>query len=147
MIKTQIIGNLGGNAEAKTTQDGKTVVSFNVAVTDGWGEQKKTIWFKCSAWGDRWLKLQPYLTKGTKVYVEGKENPTIFEGQQGFTLSRNIFVNDLHLLSSVSDNQQPAQPAKPSQTTTEQFEQHSGIKPQNHELSQQQMDDSSDLPF
>ena len=34
-------GNLGKNAEIKTTQNGKTICSFSVAVTSGYGDNKK----------------------------------------------------------------------------------------------------------
>ena len=41
-----IVGNLGRDPEMRYTPAGKAVTSFSVAVSDGFGENKKTIWFR-----------------------------------------------------------------------------------------------------
>lgn len=47
-----ITGNLPRNAETKTTTNGKTVLSFSVGNNCGFGEHKKTYWFRCNYFGD-----------------------------------------------------------------------------------------------
>jgi len=37
-------GNVGGDMEVRHTPNGKAVGQFNVAVDQGWGENKKTSW-------------------------------------------------------------------------------------------------------
>lgn len=71
-MKTIVIsGNIGKNAETRTTQGGDIVTSFNVAVEDRQGKEKSTLWFTCSIWGKRGDALAQYLTKGGKVSVSG----------------------------------------------------------------------------
>jgi len=57
MIKLQVIGNLGKDAQVNNV-NGKTVINFNVAHTerykDAQGNQKdRTTWVDCSYWTDR----------------------------------------------------------------------------------------------
>ena len=73
MNKLQIIGRITKDAELRSSGE-KMVSNFTVAVDDGWGENKKTIWVRCALWGDRAASLEKYLTKGTQVYVDGRLN-------------------------------------------------------------------------
>ena len=74
--KVFIIGNLGRDAEMRETQGGHKVVNFSVATTERWksrdGEaQERTEWHRCVAWNKVGEAVQPYLTKGKQVCVEG----------------------------------------------------------------------------
>lgn len=64
-----IAGNIGKDAELRTTGKGDKVAGFNVAVSEG--RDSETTWFSCSLWGNRGEKLAQYLTKGSKVTVTG----------------------------------------------------------------------------
>ena len=76
-----IAGNVGKDAETRTTQGGDSVTSFNVAVEDRQGKEKSTLWFSCSLWGKRGESLKPYLTKGSKVAVSGDLSTREHEGK------------------------------------------------------------------
>jgi len=81
-VKTiTIAGNIGKDAETRTTQGGDTVTSFNVAVEDRQGKEKTTLWFSCSLWGKRGDALAQYLTKGSKVAVSGDLSTREHEGK------------------------------------------------------------------
>ena len=81
-MKTIVIsGNIGKDAETRTTQGGDTVTSFNVAVEHRQGNDKSTIWFSCSIWGKRGDALARYLTKGGKVSVAGDLSTREHEGK------------------------------------------------------------------
>jgi single-strand DNA-binding protein len=67
-----IAGNLGKDPEMRYTPNGKAVTSFSVAVSDGWGDNKRTIWFRVSAWEQTAMTCNQYLKKGSKVLVEGR---------------------------------------------------------------------------
>ena len=73
MIKLIVSGRVGNDAELKTVGD-TTVCTFSVAHTEkiyGPTPSEKTIWVSCNIWGERGPKLQPHITKGTFVVVEG----------------------------------------------------------------------------
>jgi single-stranded DNA-binding protein len=75
MIKLIVSGRVGSDAELKTVGD-TTVCSFSIAHTEKvygqTGEKlEKTIWIGCSIWGERAIKLTPFITKGTYIVAEG----------------------------------------------------------------------------
>lgn len=73
MIKLIVSGRVGNDAELKTVGD-TTVCTFSVAHTEkiyGPNPSEKTIWVSCNIWGERGPKLQPHITKGSFVVVEG----------------------------------------------------------------------------
>jgi single-strand DNA-binding protein len=73
--KILIIGNLGGDPEARYTPSGAAYTRFSVAVNRKWqganGEaQEETTWYRCTAWGKQAEACAQYLRKGSKVLVE-----------------------------------------------------------------------------
>ena len=66
-----IAGNIGRDAETRTTQGGDKVTGWSVAVEERNGRDKRTIWFDIALWGKRGQALAPYLTKGSRVAVSG----------------------------------------------------------------------------
>jgi single-strand DNA-binding protein len=73
MIKLIVSGRVGSDAELKTVGD-TTVCSFSIAHTEkvyGTTSGEKTIWIGCSIWGERAIKLTPFITKGTYIVAEG----------------------------------------------------------------------------
>ena len=74
-------GNLGKNAEKKTTPNGD-VVNFSVAVNEVWKDKdgtahKNTDWFQIQVWGPV-AKFAATLKAGTPVIVEGKIKPETY---------------------------------------------------------------------
>lgn len=73
-----ISGNLGRDAELRRTQSGMAILGFSVAVnerrknnrTGDWEDY--TNWIGCAMFGNRAESIANYLTKGTKVSVQGK---------------------------------------------------------------------------
>ena len=114
MIKLQVIGNLGKDAQVNNV-NGKSVINFNVAHTerfkDAQGNQKdRTTWVDCSYWTDR-TAVAPYLKKGTQVYVEGTPDVrtyTTADGRNGASLTLRILsVQLLGGRTSGGDNSAP----------------------------------------
>jgi single-strand DNA-binding protein len=89
--KVILVGNLGRDAEVKVTASGQSVASFSIATTETWtkdGEKKeKTEWHRIVLWGRQADTLQPYLTKGKQIYVEGRLETRNWEkdGQKHYT--------------------------------------------------------------
>ena len=89
--KVILVGNLGRDAEVKVTASGQSVASFSIATTETWtkdGEKKeKTEWHRIVLWGKQAETLQPYLTKGKQIYLEGRLQTRQWEkdGQKHYT--------------------------------------------------------------
>lgn len=87
-----IIGNIGKDAEVRYTPAGIAVSNFSIATTENWtskdGEKhEQTEWHKVTVWGKSAEKLQPYLTRGKQIYVEGRLQTRQWEkdGQKHYT--------------------------------------------------------------
>lgn len=76
--KAFISGNLTRDADLRMTQGGMAILSIGVAVNDRRKNPQTGQWedvpnyIDCAMFGNRAQSIAPYLTKGTKVYVEGK---------------------------------------------------------------------------
>ena len=84
MNKCIIIGNLTADPESRSTQSGKRVVSFTVAVNkkknDG---TDATDYFRVSAWEKLGDVCAQYLAKGRKVSVFGEIHAGAYTNSQG----------------------------------------------------------------
>ena len=124
MIKIEVIGNLGADAQLQVV-NGNKFVSFRVANTDSWtdkitGEIKKsTQWISCSLNGDGGNLLQ-YLKKGTKVFVRGNANLVTYSSPSTHMIEVgvNLFVREIELCGGTKSENHPQQ--APSQPTSQQ---------------------------
>lgn len=96
-----IAGRLGKDAELRRTQNGDPVLGFNVAVDDGYGQNKRTLWFRCSVWGKRAEALADHLKKGSAVAVAGDLSTDEYEGKTSLT----VRVNEVTLQGGKSEGQ------------------------------------------
>lgn len=94
-------GRTGKAAELRRTQGGDAVLSFSVAVDDGYGQNKRTIWFDCSVWGKRGETLKDKLPKGKEVTVSGDFSTREHDGKTYLT----VRVNELTLQGGKSEGQ------------------------------------------
>lgn len=86
--KVILIGNLGADPEIRYTQNGAPVASFNVATTERWkgqdGQmQEQTEWHRIVAWQRLAEICGEYLSKGSRVYIEGKLQTRKWTDQNG----------------------------------------------------------------
>jgi single-strand DNA-binding protein len=77
MNKIQVIGHVGADPEMRYTPNGNPVTSFRVAANHRYstaeGEQREeTEWFSVSAWNRLAETCNQYVTKGMKVFVDGR---------------------------------------------------------------------------
>ena len=102
--KVQIIGNLGKDPEVRHTASGKAVASFSVAVTSKFADKEETTWFNIIVWEKLADICGNYLTKGSKVYLEGRlQNRTYdkSDGTKGY--STEIVCHQMQMLSPKSE--------------------------------------------
>jgi single-strand DNA-binding protein len=112
MKSLTIAGNIGKSAELRTTNNGEKVAGFSVAVDDGFGDKKRTLWFDVSIWGKRAETLAPMLVKGGKVCVSGDLSTREHDGKTYLTLR----ANEVTLQSARQDrDDEPRREAPPAQ--------------------------------
>lgn len=88
--KVILIGNLGANPEIKRTQDGRPIANLRLATSESWrdkntGERReKTEWHRVVIFSEGLCKVaEQYLSKGSKVYIEGQIQTRKWEDQSG----------------------------------------------------------------
>ncbi len=86
MLRLQILGNLGQDAEIKHFDKDSRVINFSVAHTERYkkGDQmiENTHWVRCRLW-NRNEKLAEHLKKGKTVFVEGMPIPNPYIDKNG----------------------------------------------------------------
>ena len=103
-----LIGNLGSDPEVRHTQGGDTVTTFRVATTERWkgkdGQmQETTEWHSCVAWRRLGEICGEYLSKGSKVYVEGSLKTRKWQDQSGADrYATEIILREMKMLSPKS---------------------------------------------
>jgi single-strand DNA-binding protein len=75
--KVQLIGNVGGEPESKYTDQGTARTTFTVAVNRQWNDadgqhQQEVEWIPILTWGKLAEITGEYVTKGRRVYIEGR---------------------------------------------------------------------------
>jgi single-strand DNA-binding protein len=104
--KVVLIGNLGRDPEVRHFENGGVVASFSLATSESFldsqtGERREiTDWHDVVAWRGLALVAEKILTRGARVYVEGKLKKRSYQDKEG--LSKTVFevvANELILLS------------------------------------------------
>ena len=111
MNNWSVIGRVGKDAVVRTTQAGKAVASWSMAVDVGYGENKQTTWVDCSLWGDRAHKLAPCILKGDRIGVMGEHGTREYEGKTYTTLR----AADVTLLGNKNAPMTPKSAPAPAQ--------------------------------
>lgn len=112
---TIIRGRVGKEPDMRFTPDGKAVCKVNVAVDDGYGDKKSTIWYRVTAWEKLAEVVNNYVIKGQEILVEGKlqhDNgaPRVFTRKDGTTGSSfELTAHQIDLGAKPKGDQQPAE--------------------------------------
>ena len=94
MNSINLIGNIGRDPVVKATQQGTTVLTFSLAVSN----RDKTDWFNCALFGKRADGLAPHLKKGNKVGITGAIHFRQYEKDGHNFTTHDVQVNDIDLL-------------------------------------------------
>lgn len=76
-------GRLTNNPEIKETSNGITVTNFTLAIDRGFGEDKKTDYIPCVAFGKLAETITKYVTKGTLILISGSLQTKSWEDKEG----------------------------------------------------------------
>lgn len=102
--RVQLIGNLTRDPELRYTPSGTAVCTFSVATNRNWttdtGEKKDEVEFhRIVAWNKLAEICSQFLTKGRKVYVEGRLTTRSWNAQDGTQKqTTEIIISDMILL-------------------------------------------------
>jgi len=106
MNKVILVGRLTKDAEIRTTQTGKKVASFSIAVDDGkdTSGQRLTSYFNCTAWDSLADLIEQYIKKGHRIAVTGKLQNRSWDkpdGTKGY--ATDISVKELEMLTTKAE--------------------------------------------
>lgn len=105
-----ISGNLTRDPELRNTQSGMAVLSFGVAVNDRRKNPTTGEWedypnfVDCTMFGARANSLSQYLSKGTKVSIEGKLRWSQWERDGQKRSKLEVIVDEIEFMSSRNSN-------------------------------------------
>jgi len=106
--KVMLIGNLGADPETRFTQDGTCVCNLRIATTEKFknrnGErQERTEWHRVVMWGRLGEIANQYLSKGSRVYIEGKIETRKWQDRDGNDkYTTEIRANEMKMLGGGS---------------------------------------------
>lgn len=111
--KLQLIGNLGRDPEQRFTAQGQSVTSFSVATSERWNDdagnaQERTTWWRISAWGRLGEVCNEYLSKGSRVFIEGTlREPKPYQARDGgeWRASLEVTAREVKFLSVRGESQ------------------------------------------
>lgn len=122
--RVTITGNLTRDPELRTTATGNPVLGFSVAVNDRRKNQQTGEWedhpnfVDCTMFGTRAEKITPYLSKGTKVAIDGKLRWSQWEKDGQKRSKLEVIIDEIEFLSqrgSEVAHTAPVQPVQPAQ--------------------------------
>ena len=109
--RATLIGRATKDPETRTTPSGSSVTSFSVATNHTWkdqsGEKKESVQYTdIVVWGKLGEICAQYVTKGKKLYVEGRIQTRQWEGQDGLKRSRTEIVAENVILLDRGDQRE-----------------------------------------
>ena len=122
-----LIGRVVRDIEVKTTNSGKSVASFALAV-DGYGKDADASFIDCVAWNKAAELLAEYAPKGKQIGITGRLQTRMWEKDDIKRKATEVIIDQFQLLSDAknSNNAAPATEryaednAKAANTTTNQ---------------------------
>ncbi len=124
--KVMLIGHLGDEVKMHYFDGGNAIGRFPIATNETYTNRQTGEKITTTEWHNIVVKnklaqlCEQYLSKGDKVYVEGKIKTRQWDGQDGVKrYSTEIHVTELTFLSDKKDQNQ-AKPSTTNQTTNQQ---------------------------
>lgn len=106
MLKMEVIGNIGDDAEVKNI-NGKECVAFNVAHSEKHNGTDYTTWVSVLMNGNGG-NLTPYLKKGAKVFVRGNFWTKPYQDKNNqWRVGINLSATEIQLCGTKAENNTP----------------------------------------
>jgi single-strand DNA-binding protein len=146
--KVTLIGNVGRNPEVKVSKNGDSVATFSLATTYSYRPQggervDNTEWHRIVAWRNLADQASKYITKGRKVYVEGRIQSRQYTDQGGQQRTAyEIVATQIEFLDSLRDQNGGGQPSPANDAASTSF-----VAKSPRAAGRQSEEDFDDIPF
>ncbi|HEX6274759.1 MAG TPA: single-stranded DNA-binding protein [Polyangiaceae bacterium] len=102
--RVMLLGNLGQDPELRMTSGGQAVLKLRLATSETYLDrnkvrQERTEWHSVVVWGKRAEALSKFLTKGSRIFVEGGIRTSSYEDKEGQKRYRTEVVASNIILS------------------------------------------------
>lgn len=120
-----LVGNLTRDPEIRRTQSGMAIMSFGIAVNNRRKNNQTGEWeddpcfVDCTMFGTRAESVSNYISKGSKVAIDGKLRYSTWERDGQKRSKLEVVVDDIEFLSRNDGGQYVAQ--KPKSTPNTQY--------------------------
>lgn len=117
--RVTLIGAVGKDPETRYTAAGLAITSFSLATSEKRKDKDEvTQWHNCVTFGKLAEIVSQYVTKGSKLYLDGAIQYQEYENDGEKRYATKIVVNDLSMLSQAQGSaQQGEQKARAAGTT------------------------------
>jgi single-strand DNA-binding protein len=117
--KVILVGNLGADPEVRQLPNGNTVANLRIATSETWKDnsgqkQERTEWHTVTMFGKVADVAGQYLTKGSKVYIEGKLRTRKWQDKNGNDRYTTEVTVDMNGTMQMLDRKQGDSGSKPS---------------------------------
>ena len=102
--RVMLLGNLGQDPELRMTSGGQAVLKLRLATSETYLDrnkvrQERTEWHSVVVWGKRAEALSKFLTKGSRIFVEGGLRTSSYDDKEGHKRYRTEIVAQNIILS------------------------------------------------
>lgn len=141
--KVILIGNLGIDPEVRTLESGVKVCRLSIATSESYTNKEgnrveQTEWHSVTLWRGLAEIAEKYLTKGNKVYVEGKLRTRSYKDKDGVDrYSTEIVADNMQMLGGTASGETSSAPRSNPQSQPQ----------QQPAMGSSETDNADDLPF
>ncbi len=101
--RVMLLGNLGADPELRVTQSGQSVLKLRLATSSSYLDkdrvrQERVEWHGVTVWGKRAEALSRFLTKGSRLFVEGELRTSTYDAADGSGKRYRTEVNALNII-------------------------------------------------
>lgn len=101
--KVMLLGNLGADPELRVTQSGQSVLKLRLATSSSYLDkdrvrQERVEWHGVTVWGKRAEALSRFLSKGSRLFVEGELRTSSFDAADGTGKRYRTEVNATNII-------------------------------------------------
>lgn len=119
--RVMLLGNLGADPELRATTSGQSVLKLRLATTERYKDksgvwQDRTEWHAVTVWGKRAEGLARFLSKGSRLFIEGSIHTSSYEKEGKKYYRTEINASNVILCDSKGGAKAERAESKPAST-------------------------------